>query len=574
MPNDDQGIDPQTLKNIQTAQTLNGRPQTDFMVEYANIHDLVSKQTERAPEKAYLIYYNEETGEREEYSYKRFHEITNQVANFMINRLGLKRGDRVGTVMYNHAQSVFVYFAAMKLGACVCPVNADDDLEKIVFTFNNAEAKVVFARHDRMDKAKDALGQCPGVETLIQVGGEAAEGVLHLDTEVEKESGEFTPPDMPELLDDALIIYTSGTTGNPKGVVLSQYNLMIDPQSIAKWHKINTGTRMMCILPIHHVNGIVVTLFTPMYAGASVVLNRRFSARNFWKRIADDKVHIVSLVPTVLQFLSEANEDISAYDLDHFRHVICGAGTLSIGVGSRWEDTFGFRIMHGYGLSETTCYDCFLPVDLTDEEHRSYMRDFGYPSIGCPIESNVMDIQDENGNSLGPEKRGEIVIQGHLVMKYYYKRPDANKDTFIHGWFRSGDEGFYKVGTDERQYYFITGRLKELIIRGGINISPFEVEEAMMEVPGVNTALAIAFENDWYGEEVGGYVVLDEGAEVTEQQIIDHCMTKLPYNKCPKVIRFGTEIPVTSTGKFQRIKLKEMFREYEHVQYKDPSKKK
>jgi long-chain acyl-CoA synthetase len=345
---------------------------------------------------------------------------------------------------------------------------------------------------------------------------------------------------------------------------------MIDPVSIARWHRIDSGTRMMNILPIHHVNGIVVTLFTPLVARSSVVVNRRFSATKFWKTVAAEKVAIVSVVPTILQFLTEAGEDVSALDLSAFRHVICGAGTLAIGVGQRWEDRFGYRVVHGYGLSETTCYDCFLPVDLTDAEHKRWMRDHGYPSIGCPIDVNEMDIQDASGKSMGQDARGEIVARGHLVMKHYYNRPDANRDAFANGWFRTGDEGFYKIGPDGRQYFFITGRIKELIIRGGVNISPLEVEEVMNQCPGVKIALAVGFDNDWYSEEVGAYVVVQEGQAVTEEDLIQFCLTRLPYSKCPKVVKFGTEIPVTATGKYQRLKLTHLFKGYEATQFKKP----
>ncbi|GAF86015.1 unnamed protein product, partial [marine sediment metagenome] len=278
-------------------------------------------------------------------------------------------------------------------------------------------------------RIKSLKSQLPNVEHIIKIGGEKEKGFEHFEEEIKNTSSEFSPKEEVTLDDEALIIYTSGTTGPPKGVVLTQYNLLIDPDSIAKWHKIDHTQRMMCILPIHHVNGIVVTLFTPLLAGGSIVLNRRFSARTFWKRIQDEKVHIVSLVPTILQYLCEKGEDISKYNLKHFRHIICGAGTLSVALGKKFEGMFGIKIMHGYGLSETTCYDCFLPVDLSDKEHKSWMRDFGYPSIGVAIECNEMAIHNENGNELPEGKRGEIVIRGHLVMKHYYKRQDANKET-------------------------------------------------------------------------------------------------------------------------------------------------
>src|SRR5207248_5064440 len=209
----------------------------------------------------------------------------------------------------------------------------------------------------------------------------------------------------------------------------------------------------------------------------------------------------------------------------------------------------------GYGLSETTCYSCFLPVELDWKTHQQWMQDYGYPSIGCPINANEMAIFDPTGQQLGPGERGEICVRGHNVMKYYYQRPDANRETFKFGWFRSGDEGFYEVDERGRQFFFITGRIKELINRGGVKFSPFDIEEVLLEVPGVKVGLAVAFENDYYGEEVGAYIVPEAGAALTEADILAHCREKMSFEKSPKAVVFGTEIPVTTTGKYQRLKL-------------------
>ncbi|HZP82134.1 MAG TPA: fatty acid--CoA ligase family protein, partial [Chthonomonadaceae bacterium] len=167
------------------------------------------------------------------------------------------------------------------------------------------------------------------------------------------------------------------------------------------------------------------------------------------------------------------------------------------------------------------------------------------------------------------DARGEIVARGYNVMKYYFKRLDANRDTFAHGWFRSGDEGFYRTGTDGRAYFFITGRLKELIIRGGINYAPFDIDEALNAIPGVKAAMAVGFENRYYGEEVGAYVQLEAGAQLTEAEILRACREKLPFAKCPKVVVFGDTFPVTSTGKYQRNKLKPLFVQWKETQFRE-----
>ena len=365
-----------------------------------------------------------------------------------------------------------------------------------------------------------------------------------------------------------MIGYTSGTTGNPKGVVLVQQNLLTDAQMISEWHGLTAEQRMICVLPLHHVNRTVVTLMTPMYYGGTVVLNQKFSTHHFFERIEQENVQIVSVVPTLLQFLlHEKSLEGKQLSLPNFRHIICGAGPLTVELASAFEDRFGLRIVHGYGLSETTCYSCFLPVELTDTEHKRWMREYGFPSIGVPIPQNEMEIHDDHGQFLPPDTKGEIVIRGVNVMKYYFAAPEINEKTFEFGWFRSGDEGFFKTDAAGRKFFFITGRLKELIIRGGVNISPFEIDEVLARIPGIDKAMAVGFENDWYGEEVGAYVCLKPGANVSEREIIEYCARELAVSKCPKVVVFGHEFPVTHTGKYQRNERKNFVNEFKSQPY-------
>ena len=351
-------------------------------------------------------------------------------------------------------------------------------------------------------------------------------------------------------------------------MVLSQKNLLEDARAISEWHQITDETRMMCVLPIHHVNGTVVTLLTPFYVGASVVLVEKFKIDQFFPLIEKEQVHIVSVVPTLLQFLTSFYEDKEPPKLNHFKHIICGAGPLTVNVAKHFESRFGKRIIHGYGLSETTCYSCFLPLNLSSEEHTSWLNDYGFPSIGVAIPANEMAIHNERGETVGEEERGEIVIRGVNVMKEYFHNKEANEAAFTHGWFRSGDEGFYKNDAAGNAFYFITGRIKELIIRGGINFAPLEIDEVINQAPGVKSGIAVGFENDWYGEEVGAYVQLKDGAPENAEEVLAFCQKHLPHSKAPKVVVFGKEIPVTSTGKYQRRKVAHLFEEWKEVQFK------
>lgn len=581
-------LNPTTLNNILNAKTIHGViPAEKSLVPFHNIRHALTLHTQTAGERPYLIAYDVD-GNCSEQSYQAFNAKVHQAANFLYDVIGVRRGDRVATIAYNHQETVIAYFACWLIGAVVAPQNVAEDDQRIAYILRNSEAVVCLVRMDYLERAEriiqgdqaDGLG-APNIRQIITMGGDPTDRYVHFSAGVMDLPTTFTGEDA--ILDDeALLVYTSGTTGAPKGVVLTQYNLLVDALAIATHQAITGGQRLMCVLPIHHVNGIVVTLITPLYVGASTVLNRAFSAKRFWAIVAEKRVHIVSVVPTLLQFLLEqarANqaegvglfgEGIAPEDLAGFRHFVCGAGTLALSLVREFEQTFGIPILHGYGLSETTCYSCFLPIDLDRATHQSWLLDHGYPSIGVPIHTNEMAIFSAagDGTQLGAGERGEICIRGHNVMKHYFKRDDANAETFKFGWFRSGDEGFYLHDERGRQFFFITGRIKELINRGGVKFSPFDIEEVLLSIDGVKVGLAVAFKNAYYGEEVGAYVVLEENARLSADEIMARCRERLTFEKAPKVVVFGREIPVTSTGKYQRLRLVDLFAEWEQTQFR------
>ncbi|MEO8167987.1 MAG: class I adenylate-forming enzyme family protein [bacterium] len=550
---------------IDNARSVNGVPHTDPMAAHSNIASLLLEQSEKYEDRPFLIFYSDD-GHRREYSYREFNEEVCKTANFLLAS-GIKHGDRVATFSYNHSDTVIQYFAAFVIGAVVVPINAGEDDERIAYILQNSETRLVFVRDQFLERAKSIQKKLPHPPSLIQTGNKSDPSLPLFSTEIEKHKTTLSIPTRATHSSEALIVYTSGTTGLPKGVVLDQYNLLVDAMAIAEWHRLSDDQRMMCVLPIHHVNGIIVTLMTPLYAGCGVVLNQKFHADRFFERISSEKVTVVSVVPTLLQFLLHSRINLEAYKLAHFRHIICGAGPLTIELAMKFEHTFKIPIIHGYGLSETTCYSCFLPLDLSREEHNSWMSKYGCPSIGVPLPVNDMAIHDEQGNELEEGEKGEIVIRGHNVMKYYFENEEANQKAFIYNWFRSGDEGFFKYDEQARKFFFITGRIKELIIRGGVNISPFEIDEVLMNMPGVRAGIAVGFENDWYGEEVGAYVKLKEDIQLTTEEIVHYCRKHLPFSKSPKVVIIGDDIPVTSTGKYQRNKCKNLFSDWKAVQF-------
>lgn len=528
-------------------------------------------------DRPFLVYVDDDRRVRRSYTYSQFGRAVFAAAQ-TLKGLGLERGDRLATLLFNHDQTVVLYFAAWTIGVAVVPINAEESPERKRYILDHSEAKILCCWHEFLDEISAMRSALPRLEQIVAMddegmrasgNGQEARGRETVE-QAEAQSSVHRPPSLSRhplaprsspattRLDDvALIVYTSGTTGEPKGVVLTAENLLIDADGIAGWHGFTPEDRLMCVLPIHHVNGTVVTLVTPFYVRGSVVLTRKFKAGTFWKHVTTEGVTCVSVVPTVLEFLLMMNEDVRRDDLARFRGVICGAGPLLKDTAQRFTERFDVPILHGYGLSETTCYSCFLPRDLSKDDRRRWLTEFDFPSIGTPIRHNEMAILDEQGNRLPERQRGEICIRGRTVCRGYFKRPDADAAAFRGGWFRSGDEGFYVSDRQGRPFFFITGRIKELIIRGGVNISPLEIDEVLRSHPEVSFAMAVSFEHRLYGEEIAAYVVpKNPAAPPKETELLELCRNRLPFPKRPKVILFGHEIPYTSTGKPKRIELK------------------
>jgi long-chain acyl-CoA synthetase len=552
-----------TVRLIRQAHRFDKSDADEMLVEWPSLGALLATRGRDQGDQIFMRYFDDEFNHQTQYGYSEFDALVARIAAWLVNDFGIQAGQSVATLAYNHPLAAAILFACWQIGAIAAPQNLHESDERIAFTLQDSSCAVLFALPDCTDRAQTIASLCDASITVA---------TLRDPVEVEPLANDATD----FRHSPALIVYTSGTTGNPKGVMLTQYNLLINALGTTQVHEIDSATTLMCVLPIHHVNGIVVTLVATVLAGACVVMNRGFKVSTFWSRIAAEKVGIVSVVPTILQFLCEADEDIRLLDLIKFRHFICGAGTLAIALVERFETRFGFPVIHGYGLSETTAFACSMPLHMpapvrvspSRKARQYWLSGHGYPSIGTAYPHCEVAIHDAEGVAQTEGSRGEIVVRGHYIMSGYHHRPDANAETFKHGWFRSGDEGFFKSADDGRAYFFITGRLKELINRGGVKYSPFEIEEVLLEIPGVKVGLAIAFDNDWYGEEVGAYMVRAVGSTVTAEEILNHCAMKLPFAKRPKVVVFGDEIPVTVTGKYQRLKLKSLFIQFQGTQFR------
>jgi len=448
-----------TIENIAQARSLNGAPISDPALPYRSIGHLLEEQADQNEQKVFLIYYSDE-GQRREFTYREFFEEVSRTANYL-QALGIRHGDRVATVSHNHPDVVLQYFAVFLLGAVLVTVNHLDTDETLACILRQSGSKLVFVRDAYLDRILALRSGAPELKTVVQVGKRTRSDLPHLQTDAARLSTRFRPEKPSVLNDEALAMYSCPSPGKPKGVVLDQVNLIAEALSIAEWHRLSDDQRLMCILPIHHVKGIVLTLLTPLVTGGGVVLNEKFNAEKFFERIAAERITVVSVDSGLLQSLIQAKLSVDMYKLAHFRHLICGAGPLTVDLALKFEIAFKRPVIHGYGLSEATACSCFMPIDLPSGEHKSWLSAHEFPSVGMPISSNDMMIQDSEGNELGEGERGEIALRGHNVMRRYDNDPEATSSAFRNGWLLTGDEGFYKYDGEGRKFYFVAGRIQK-----------------------------------------------------------------------------------------------------------------
>jgi long-chain acyl-CoA synthetase len=340
--------------------------------------------------------------------------------------------------------------------------------------------------------------------------------------------------------DIAGIIYTSGTTGYPKGVLLTHHNYCFNAWEITVAAQMTEADRFMCILPLFHVNGQLVTVLSPLYASGSMILSKGFSPKEFLPRLARYQATAFSGVPTVYAILNNL-PDAEQYDLSSLRFCICGAAPMPVEVFETFERKYKAFILEGYGLSEGTCASSINPLDGN--------RKIG--SIGLPLQGQEIRIVDDQAQEVPKGQVGEIVVRGENLMQGYYRNPQATADTLKDGWLHTGDLGH----EDGDGYFFIAGRKKEMIIRGGENIYPKEIEEVLYKHPGVLDAAVVGIPDKIWGEEVGAFIVPKEGVELKDAEIIDYCKSKLANYKCPRMVFFWDALPKTATGKIQKNKI-------------------
>src|SRR5918992_214275 len=483
---------------------------SDLQGEPQSIPELLAQRVAAASDRPFLF----SEADKRQFTYREFEAIVKRVAG-MLWANGVRKGDVVSLLLPNSVEYVIAYFACWHIGALAGPINSLLKSQEIAYVISNSEAKLLLVNSEFVpqidiksvifDNVQEFTDQ-PVAETRINAG------------------------------DEAIIIYTSGTTGKPKGCLLTHGNVIANARQISSWLGFTEKDRLLTMMPLFHMNAVSVTTMSALYAGGSTVVSSKFSASRFWQIISDYQITSFGSVATMLSMLLSTYPDGVPEGLhtEQLRFAMCGSAPVPAEVMKRFEETFDCLVIEGYGLSESTCRSTFNPPDRRRRPG----------SCGLPI-GNEMRVVDDEDREVPDGEAGEIVMRGENVFKGYFKNEEATARAFRGGWFHTGDVGY----RDAEGFYHIIDRKSDMIIRGGENIYPREIDELLYKHPAVAEAAAFGVPDPLYGEEVAAFVVLKEGREATGEEIAAYCREHLADYKCPKSVRVVGSLPKGPTGK-------------------------
>ncbi|MFE2736516.1 long-chain fatty acid--CoA ligase [Streptomyces sp. NPDC059349] len=455
-------------------------------------------------------------------TYRELDDLTARFAALLRAR-GVRAGDRVAMVLPNVLHFPVVYYGILRAGGVVVPMNPLLKADEIAFVLRDCATRFLVASPSSADEAVPAAAMA-GVEYLV-ADPATLDAQLRLAPPVTEEAGNAD--------DTAVILYTSGTTGTPKGAELTHRNLVSNALTSAR--------TLLCVgpddvlfggLPLFHAFGQTCALNTAITAGACLTLLPRFDSATAVEILRRDEVTVFLGVPTMYTALLQSGVGPA---LPRLRLGVSGGSALPVELLHAAERELGVTVLEGYGLSETSPVACFNPPDRPRKPG----------SIGLPVRGVELRLVAEGGRVVGPGEVGELAIRGENVMKGYWNRPDATARAFQEGWFHSGD----LARVDDDGYYFIVDRKKDLVIRGGYNVYPREIEEVLYRHPDVAEAAVIGVPDPARGEEVAAVVVLRPGARITTDELRDYVRQRVAAYKYPRIVRFVDELPKGATGK-------------------------
>lgn len=485
------------------------------------------------------------------FTFSEVNALANNLANGL-NKIGIKPGHKVAMSCPNCIWFPVIYYAVLKIGAVVVPLNILLKADEIKYHLEDCEANTYFCFKGSQtlpigDFGREAFNNVPGCKKFVLIGEDEPIGknTYTLTKLLAGQSAKFdsytTSAD-----DTAVIIYTSGTTGKPKGAELTHSNLFCNAVLSADLFSVNTSDVLLVVLPLFHIFGMTVLLNAGLYKAAHSILVPKFDANEIIEYITNYKVTLFAGVPTMYwALLNSRHAHIQdKLIIKTLRLCISGGASLPLAVLNGFEKRFGVQILEGYGMSEGA------PV-VTFNDLR-----FGKKpgSIGTAVWGVKVKIVNAEGEELPVGQKGELVFKGHNVMKGYYQKPDDTNAVLKNGWMHSGDVAI----KDEDGFYFIVDRLKDMIIRGGMNVYPREIEEVMMKHPAISFVAVVGIPHDKLGEEVKAFIILKEKQNVTAEEIIEWCRKQLASYKYPRTVEFCATLPMTATGKLLKKELRNM----------------
>jgi acyl-CoA synthetase (AMP-forming)/AMP-acid ligase II len=461
-------------------------------------------------------------------TYAEVHDATNRVAQSLIAR-GARSRDRVTAVLPNGLPTVLLYLGALKMGAVFNPLNPGFTTDELDYLIESAEPRLLYASRETAGRLSSRRAERP----VISVDDETASWL----------EGPAAPPASPDPEPDAaaLLLYTSGSTGKPKGALLSHANLRTNAEQIAAWLALGPHDRMLCVMPLFHANALVLGVLAPLTSGASVVICAHFSATRFWSTVERHQPTVFGSVATMLEMILARGGAPSPSDRHRLRLALCGSAPVPPELIRRFQHAAGIPVIEGYGLTECTCRATFNPV------HAPRIGSAGV-SIGTEI-----GIRAEDDTNCPPNVTGEIVLRGPTLMTEYFRDAPATAHVLRNGWLHTGDLGYLTADG----YLYIVGRQSDMIIRGGENIYPREIEDVLHRLPGVREAAVVGLPDPRYGERVVAALVVDPAQAITTAEVVAHCARHLVAFKCPTRVCFVDALPRNATGKVSKRHLRD-----------------
>jgi long-chain acyl-CoA synthetase len=479
-------------------------------------------------------------------SYEQVDEASGRVAAALL-ALGLERGDRVAVQLPNLPEFLVSYFGILKAGLIMVPLNPLLKAREIAYHLADSGSRILVGYAPLLAEAAAGAEQAGGgteVYVVSPPGHDPAQLPVGTKPFAElleaADTGEITPTDAD---DTAVVLYTSGTTGKPKGAELTHFQLYMNCTVAGELFGVLPDDVILAVLPLFHVFGLSSVLNVVVRYGGTMALVPRFEIGAVLDAMEKHRCTVFSGVPTMYFALLHA--DTAGRDLSALRVGNSGGAAIPGEVIRAFEEKFpGVVILEGYGLSESASATTF---NISAEQRK-------VGSIGKPIWGVQTRVVDEAGRTLppGPEHVGEIVIRGHNIMKGYWNNPEATAEVFRDGWFHTGDLGY----ADEDGYFYIVDRKKDLVIRGGFNVYPREVEEVLYTHPAIAEAAVVGRADERLGEEVVAYVALKAGAQADEQDVIAFCKDRMAAYKYPREVKFLSALPVGPTGKILKKELR------------------